>query len=140
MNLRTRQVTTLPGSEGLFSPRWSPDGRYIAAQRNDSLRLLVYDLSTSEWSDLGVTSFVGYPQWSRDGQAIYFLGYPKGQPAAIFKVRLSDHRMEQVASLAHFRQAPGVAGHWMGIAPDSSPLLLEDTGTQDIYALDLKLP
>jgi Tol biopolymer transport system component len=140
MDVHTRKVTTLPGSEGLYSPRWSPDGRYIAALRNDSLRLLVYDLSTSKWSDLGVTSFIGYPQWSRDGQAIYFEFYPRGQPAAIFKLRLSDHRMEQVASLAHFRQAPGVAGHWMGIAPDNSPLLLEDTGTQDIYALDLKLP
>lgn len=77
MDRRTRKVSTLPGSEGLYSERWSPDGRYIAAQRNDSLRLLVYDLSASKWSDLGMTSFVGYPQWSRDSQAIYFLGYPK---------------------------------------------------------------
>src|SRR5262245_259877 len=31
LDLSTRQVSILPGSEGLYSPRWSPDGRYIAA-------------------------------------------------------------------------------------------------------------
>src|SRR5215467_9979459 len=27
LELRTHQVAKLPGSEGLFTPRWSPDGR-----------------------------------------------------------------------------------------------------------------
>ncbi|HEV2492759.1 MAG TPA: protein kinase [Terriglobia bacterium] len=140
MDMHTRKVTTLPGSDGLFSARWSPNGRYIAAMPNDSRRLLVYDLSTSKWSDLGVNIYVSFPQWSRDSQSIYFLGSPKGQPRAVFKVGLSDHRMEQAASLAHFRQGPGGFGGWMGIAPDNSPMLVEDVGTEDIYALDVDLP
>jgi Tol biopolymer transport system component len=139
MDMRTRKVTTLPGSEGLFAPLWSPDGRYIAAMPNDLRRLLVYNLSADKWTDLGANFLIVFPQWSRDSQAIYFEGFPKGQPAAIFRVRLSDHRVEQVASLAHFRQASDFGG-WMGLAPDNSPLLVEDVGTQDIYAIDLKLP
>src|SRR4029077_1821766 len=31
INLETNQDSQLPGSAGLFAPRWSPDGRYIAA-------------------------------------------------------------------------------------------------------------
>jgi Tol biopolymer transport system component len=31
LDLDSRRVTTLPGSENLYSPRWSPDGRYLAA-------------------------------------------------------------------------------------------------------------
>lgn len=31
LDLNTHQISTIPGSERLFSPRWSPDGRYIAA-------------------------------------------------------------------------------------------------------------
>ena len=31
MDVKTREVSTVPGSSGLFSPRWSPDGRYLAA-------------------------------------------------------------------------------------------------------------
>src|SRR4029077_10973195 len=31
LDLKTRQVTTIPGSDGKYSPRWSPDGRYLVA-------------------------------------------------------------------------------------------------------------
>ncbi len=31
VDLATHQVSTIPGSENLFSPRWSPDGQYLAA-------------------------------------------------------------------------------------------------------------
>jgi len=31
LDLRSNQVSTLPDSDGVYSPRWSPDGRYIAA-------------------------------------------------------------------------------------------------------------
>ena len=31
MDLNSRQISTIPDSEGFYSPRWSPDGRYIAA-------------------------------------------------------------------------------------------------------------
>jgi eukaryotic-like serine/threonine-protein kinase len=141
LDMRTRKVTTLPASEGLFSTRWSPDGRYIAAMPNSSRRLMVYDLTTGKWSDLGLDFFAAFPQWSRDGKAIYFEGYPKGRAAAIFKVRLSDHQMEQVTSLAHLRQAWDLlVGPWIGLAPDNSPMLVEDAGAEDIYALALKLP
>jgi hypothetical protein len=44
-----------------------------------------------------------------------------------------------VADLKTFRQA-GYFGYWLGMAPDDSPLLLRDTGTQEIYALDWQAP
>jgi len=30
--------------------------------------------------------------------------------------------------------------YWMGLTPDDSVLAMRDTGTQEIYALDLQLP
>lgn len=39
MDLRTRKVATLPGSQGLWSPRWSPDGRLLVAEADDSRKL-----------------------------------------------------------------------------------------------------
>ncbi|MGB6802907.1 MAG: protein kinase, partial [Candidatus Sulfotelmatobacter sp.] len=43
VDLKTSQVSDLPGSENLFSPRCSPDGRYVAALSADSTKLMVYD-------------------------------------------------------------------------------------------------
>jgi len=147
MDLRTRKITTLPDSQDRWCPRWSPDGRYIAAVHSDMRGLQIYDMAAGKWVDLGVNRLLGvdgllnYHVWSRDGQAIYFQSFPKGQPAAAFRVRLRDHRVERVASLENFRQAAGATfGDWVGLAPDESPLLLEDVGTQDIYALEMKLP
>ena len=34
----------------------------------------------------------------------------------------------------------GYFGLWMGLAPDDSPLLHRDAGTQEIYALDVQFP
>jgi hypothetical protein len=36
--------------------------------------------------------------------------------------------------------AVGPGGWWTGLAPDGSILALRDTGTEEIYALDVKLP
>ena len=43
VDLRTRKVTPVPGSEGLYSPRWSPDGRYLAALPIDSRSIHLFD-------------------------------------------------------------------------------------------------
>ncbi len=43
LDLRTRKLSTLPGSDGLFGSRWSPSGRYVAAVTLNQLRLLLFD-------------------------------------------------------------------------------------------------
>ena len=50
LNLTTHKVTEIPGSTGLFSPRLSPDGRYIAAIRLDQKALLLFDRGQERWS------------------------------------------------------------------------------------------
>jgi Tol biopolymer transport system component len=41
LNLKTRQVSILPGSEGLWRPGFSPDGRHISALTADSQAIKV---------------------------------------------------------------------------------------------------
>jgi hypothetical protein len=55
------------------------------------------------------------------------------------RVHLTDHKVERIADLKNFRQA-GFFNVWLGMAPDDSPLLLRDTGTQDVYALNFEEP
>jgi hypothetical protein len=56
------------------------------------------------------------------------------------RVRISDGRIEKVASLKGLRRAIVQGGTWAGLTPDGSPLVLRDTGSQEIYALDVELP
>src|SRR5262249_48635874 len=73
LEVRTRQGSLLPGSEGLFSPRWSPDRRYIAALVGSQNTLMLFDFTTQKWTELAKQA-AGWPRWSRDGKYIYFAG------------------------------------------------------------------
>ena len=136
LDLRTHQTTELPGSKALFSPRWSPNGRYIVAITADNQGLMLFDFTTQKWSEL-VKLTMGYPSWSRDSQHVYF-DCAAGNDPAFYRVRISDHKLERLASLKNVRRA-GLFG-WTGLAPDDSPLLLRDVGTEEIYALDWHAP
>jgi Tol biopolymer transport system component len=137
MDLRSRQVTTLPDSEGFYAPRWSPDGRYIAALHADSNRLQLFDLSSRKWRELGEVE-AAYPNWSRDSRYIYFRSR---EPSSwLCRVRISDASLERIASLQEVRRTGIFGWPWVGLTPDSNPLILRDTGTEEIYALDVDLP
>ena len=71
-DLATGQLSVLPGSDNLFSPRWSPDGRYIAALTSDYKTLLRFDLASRTWSKRVETADgqVSYPAWSMDSKYI----------------------------------------------------------------------
>jgi serine/threonine protein kinase/Tol biopolymer transport system component len=136
LDLARSQVSDLPGSQGFYSPRWSPDGRYIAAFSNDSLRLMVFDLANQKWTELASGSF-SWLNWSRNGQHIYVL--ESGGKDAVLKIRINDHKSEQVVDLKNFLTV-GQLGGSLALAPDDSPLLLHDAGTRDVYALDWTAP
>jgi Tol biopolymer transport system component len=132
LNLSNHQVSTLPGSHGFFSPRWSPDGRYIVAMPEDSLSLVLFDFQTGKWSEV-LKGGTAYPNWSADGRYVYFLHWPDNP--AVLRVRMSDRKVERVADLKNL-PITGVWNAWLGLVPDGSPLVLRDAGSQDIYALD----
>jgi Tol biopolymer transport system component len=136
LNLGTREVSTVPDSNGLFSPRWSPDQRYLVAMPHDSSKLVFFDFTTQKWEDLPQIS-CGLPNWSKNSDYVYSL-HGENQPS-VMRVHIRDKKVERVADLKNLRHT-GYWGTWLGLAPDDSPLLLRDTGSQDVYALDWHTP
>jgi Tol biopolymer transport system component len=134
LNLKTQKADTLPGSEGYFAPSWSPDGRYVAAIGSGGQTMMLFDFRTQAWTELGEGS--GLVKWSRDGQYLYYLRY--GLESVVMRVRVSDLRVEEVASLKGIRQAGRMAGLEFGLTPEGTPIVLRDVGTQEIYALGWK--
>jgi len=73
-------------------------------------RLVLFDARTQKWTELAKIG-VGWDEWSHNGDYVYILGGPAaGQPAGVFRVRISDHKLEQVVGLKDFRQAPDWGG------------------------------
>ena len=135
LNLDTRQDTIIPGSVNLFEPRWSPDGRYLAAAGFDVDELKVFDLKTGKWSELAQGGPADCPEWSGDSQFIYFRRV--SGDIGLFRVRPSGGRAEKVVDLKDWHDA-GWFGRYMGLDPTDAPLLLRDIGSEDIYALTLE--
>jgi eukaryotic-like serine/threonine-protein kinase len=136
-DLATGQLSVLPGSDNLFSPRWSPDGRYIAALTSDYKTLLRFDLASRTWSKWIETpdGQVSYPAWSMDSKYIYYDNVDEYR-----RIGLRQRQSEFVTTLKNLRQFNGRWGAWSTVAPDGCPLFVRDISTQEIYALDVRLP
>lgn len=133
LDLSSGRITEIPGSQGRWSPRWSPNGQYIAALTTGA-SLAVFDFKTQKWSPVIQKGEVSIHTWSRDGKFIYFLRAVDHQ--GVYRMRPSGGEAEQVVDLKGFRFT-GSAGYFMALDPEDAPLLLRDTGVDDIFALTL---
>jgi Tol biopolymer transport system component len=141
LDLKTGHVSTIPGSEGLRSPRWSYDGRYIAALGDQDTTLVLFDFQTHRRVDLTKSlPGTGTQNWSRDGKSIYFWNVPTEGQTGIYRVRLSDRKLELVVTDKEVGRIFGASGDWVGLAPDDSPLVMRDISLTEIYALDWEAP
>jgi Tol biopolymer transport system component/predicted Ser/Thr protein kinase len=140
LDLRTHQVATLPGSDGLWSPRLSPDGHYVVSLSRDFNHLMLFDLTTHRTAELASGVFVGWPEWSHDSKSVIFdFRERRDTSNSIFRVRIGDRKLEEILSLKGVHLA-GNFGDWSGLAPDDSPLMLLHAASQEIYALDWEAP
>ena len=62
IDLRTRRSEKIPGTDGLYNPLWSPDGRELAAVDASSERLFLVDVKTGKRTQLSRPMV--YPVWS----------------------------------------------------------------------------
>jgi Tol biopolymer transport system component len=133
--LATKAMTKLPGSDGLFSPRWSADGKYIAALSIDQKKLMLFDIAAKTWRVIAEGN-IADPNWSHDDTAIYFHDFAQAdQP--IYKVVIKTGKTERVADLHDLRSANVVDYRFAGLAPGDVPLVSARLSAANIYAAEL---
>ena len=135
IDLGTRKVSDIPGSDGLWVPLWSNDGKYIVAMKQDGQELEILDAKTQTWSALvKVKGHVGDYHFSHDGKFLYFEDM---EDRSVHRVEIASRRVESVIELKTLRR-PGLPywTFWMGLDANDSILAMRDTGSQEIYALD----
>jgi Tol biopolymer transport system component len=137
-DFESKRLDTLPASEGLFSPRWSPDGRYLAALSLNSQRLMLFEFQSKRWELLAEIN-ASYPTWSPDSKYLY-IGAIRENKQSQYRVRIADKKLERVLSVPDVLQEAISFALWYGMAPDGSTLVARDLSTQEIYALEWEIP
>ena len=140
LDLDTKESKTIPGSQGMYSPRWSPDGRHIVAESEDQTRMFLYDFEHARWKQLPLPTlpksrFIGCPSWSHDSLYVFFLS----SEGNIYRLAIFGGQAELAANAGgiSFRAPALEVMRWFGLTPDDHVLVMIDRGYQEIYALDL---
>lgn len=134
IDLQSGRETTLPGSQGLSTARWSPDGRYIVALRPDKLQVFLLNRSTGKWRKLADGVNGNDLGWAPDSSAVY-ASKPDGDRPEVIRISLNDHKAEPAVDLTNFSKLAGRIDTWFAVTPDDSILFLHIVSGHDVYAL-----
>jgi Tol biopolymer transport system component len=132
LDLSTHAIRTLPGSENLFSPRWSPDGRWISALSLDQTRLVLYDVQRGTWRTL-LKGSAADTVWSSDSQWIFSHAFAEPNSGIM---RIPLHGANKLIADPSKTGLPSDDYRFSGITPNGAPIVEPSTGTGNLYSID----
>jgi Tol biopolymer transport system component/DNA-binding winged helix-turn-helix (wHTH) protein len=144
LNLQTKLSTTLPGSQGIWSPRWSPDGKYLVALAGfQQPKLMLFNFARNAWLELASGGYFGWPCWSRDSKFVYaFRDSSFRHSISVVRFAMSDHKIEEIVSSNDFQSTAYFIERWdsgwFGVNPDGRPISTRDASIEEIYSFDLQ--
>jgi Tol biopolymer transport system component/DNA-binding winged helix-turn-helix (wHTH) protein len=135
LGLQTRALSPVASPVGMWSPRMSPDGKYLAAISYDNQGLYIRDNSNDTWRKCAAMHFMEEPTWPPDSSWIQFIARQQGFDRVLFRVSPSCEQPRYVADLSSFEF---IGDSWVGIAPDRSPMGLV-RAPSEIFSLGWRL-
>ena len=146
LDLATRRVSILPGSEGFYVGSWSPDGQYLVAVAQNPLRMMLYNVQNHSWTELKKFDVPwGYWVWTRDSKALLFaqigkenLSTQTEQEGGIYRLTIADGKWERIAMLDGIHVADQLNESFLNLTADGQPAIMNDTSVVQIYSLQWK--
>jgi Tol biopolymer transport system component len=142
LDLGRNQLSTLPGSAGMFTPRWSPDGNSILATSSDFHKLLLFNWRYHSWNVLATLNVIDNPTWGTDSSYIYFNangapGILDGRPVdpAVYRINVHTKKLHRLVNLATL-DPPGFP--WHGLTPDGTLLATRRRSIEEVYKLTIR--
>ncbi len=135
-NLRSETTETLPLSRGLFSPRWSPDGKWIAALTLDQKKVMLFNVIGRSWTELAATS-ASDPVWSRDSKAVFVHAF-MADKQPILRIAVPGGATQVIAGTGDFHAGEPANYFFGGLTPADLPLVQPRVGTGNLYVMDLR--
>lgn len=136
-DLHSRISSIVPGSIGLHSPAWSPDGQMLAAIRADTREITLHDFKQGTWTQPLPGVPAGYLHWTGDGRRLFFLASLAKGAQHVMVFDRSSGRFTKWADFSTLRRPSFSFGDWIGIGPGDTPLALRDLNTAEILSWKL---
>lgn len=140
LDLETRKVSTMPGSEGYYAPLWSPDGQYLAAIRNPPKSAALYSVKTKEWRVTKVFDHDwGFFVWAPDSKSIFYMQGPAEmagvKPAGIYRLSVPDGKWERYTKFTGMNPYLQGAQDFLSVTPEGNVAAMSDTSVTQIYQM-----
>ncbi len=143
LDLETRKVSTMPGSDGYYAPSWSPDGQYLAGIQSPPKSLAIYSVKTKQWKQLKVFEHDwGFFVWAPDSKSLYLMRGPEeaatGEQTGIYRLTVPDGKWELFAKFAGVNVTLQGAQDFVSITPAGSIAVMSDISMTQIYQMRWK--
>jgi eukaryotic-like serine/threonine-protein kinase len=133
VDLATRKISIMQGSEGFYVPSWSPDGKYMVAIAQNPSRMMLYTAQTSAWKELKRFDVPwGYWVWSIDSRSIYMAVIP-GTPG-VYRLSIPDGKWEFVTKFDGVNVTSDELENFLSLTADGRPAIMSDTSVVQIYS------
>jgi eukaryotic-like serine/threonine-protein kinase len=143
LDLETRKVSTMPGSDGYYAPMWSPDGQYLAGIHNPPKSAAIYSVKTKQWKQLKVFEHDwAFFVWGPDSKSLYFMRDPlavaSGEQTGVYRLTVPDGKWELFTKFTGMNaQLQGVQD-FVSVTPEGNIAAMSDTSVTQIYQMKWK--
>jgi len=137
LDLATRKVSIMQGSEGYYVPSWSPDGKYLVAIAQNPSRMVLYSAQSGAWKDLRKFEAPwGYWVWSNDSKSIYIaMTDPEpGFEPGFYRLSVPDGTWSEIATFNGFNISRDAPERFPSITLDGRVTMMSDTSAVQIYS------
>jgi len=131
LDLNSRKISAVPDSENYFTPRWSPDGRYILALSLDQHKVMLYSLATHGWKTIS-TLLSSDPLWAPDSKSIY-IDASVGNSRPLYRVSVPDGKVEKI----YQPDCTDTDCVVSAITPENQPMLRVHRRRSNVFKTDL---
>ena len=138
-DMNTHQSQKVPGSEGYWKSRWSPDGKYLVSVTSNNKSIGVFEWSSQQWTVIVHGSVLSPVAWSKDSRFVYYQDLlEEDEPVRRFNIKTgtSEKMVDCHALLEGGVQRCG----FEAVMPDGSVVLRLTRGDHDVFSLDLDVP
>jgi serine/threonine protein kinase len=136
LDLATRKISIMPGSEGYYVGEWSPDGKYMIAVAQNPSRLVLYTVKSGTWRDIRKFEGAwGWCVWSSDSKSVY-VQMPTAAPGVepgFYRLGIPDGSWKLTNTLDGLAPGSDNLEMFFALTSDGRLAMMSDTSVVQIY-------